>query len=213
MIQEKAFDGKKGMHKTSLWDSLMGDEEGISRGLEGVSLSDKLSLPHFPACYLHITEELLPEEKASNKVKCNYTAVDATKEFDPEPYERTIRPAGFDKTIDAFQKRIHHYPRQCIRISREPLLFNASDSITKHEMCQECRNGMSFEFQLMPAILSLLPVEGDEYIGHLKARSSHPLVANGMEWATVLFFTCSQCSNYKIVIQVEEGFEGLESMH
>ena len=213
VIQERRREGKSGSQGTPLWDSLMGDENSISKGLERVSLSDELALPRFPAHHLHIIEELLPVEKASTKLKYNHANMDVSKEFDPEPYEKVIRPVGFDKTIDVFQRRACHHPRQCVRISKEPLLFHASDSIPKHGVCQECGNGMSFEFQLMPAILSLLPVEREEYIRHLKSPSSHPLVANGMEWATVLFYTCSFCSHYQIVIQVEGEFEGFELKH
>ena len=175
VIQERAFDPKRNTKMTPLWDSLMNDDGGMSESLEKISLSDNLTLPYFPAYHLHITEELLPTEKDSTKTGFNFKGEDSFKEFDTEIYEKTIRPSGFDKAIDTFQRRVSHYPRQCVRISKEPLLFNASDSITKHEKCLDCGNVILFEFQLMPAILSLLPVERHEYITHLKVISSHPI--------------------------------------
>ena len=186
--------------KPTTWESLMGETVGKLESLK-IESNERVC---FPGQYLHFTEEII-NEKAIPVRKLPDHVMQTSSEFDQEAYEKTVRPSGFDKTIDAFQKRIMHYPRQCVRLSEKPLFF-CKETLPNFS-CQECGSQLLHEFQLLPAILSLLPIESEEFLSHLKIRSNHPLVSNGMDWATVFVFTCPICpTSSSIHIQTEPEF-------
>lgn len=47
----------------------------------------------------------------------------------------------------------------------------------------------------MPAMLSMLPTNGDAHLKHIpkKQRGKHPLFGDGMEWGTIMVFSCGVC--------------------
>jgi hypothetical protein len=56
----------------------------------------------------------------------------------------------------------------------------------------------------MPAILSLLPGCEEKYLRHIPEarRHSHPLYGDGMEWATLLAYSCGVCTRKAGVVDV-----------
>lgn len=199
---------------TSFFDSLMEENDKVDQlGDQIGSLSlhgPKPTSVAFPAHYLQITDEILVEKVPAKKI-CQSTIDRAMNacggDFEAEAYEKA-RPVWLDKTTVAFQKRVSHYPRQVVRIGSVPLPFSSLQHPVP--LCS-CGGEKRFEFQLMPAILSILPVESDSCLGHIPRDklSSHPLVANGMEWATVLVYTCQHCDTEEasVVIQTEPEFQ------
>lgn len=113
-----------------------------------------------------------------------------------EAYER-MDVLGYEKTFKEFHRRVSTHPRQCVRISPSPLLFeDVSKEIIKNTPipCCTCHNA-TFEVQLMPAILSFLSCNEDVYLGHIakEKRGLHPLFGDGMEWGTIIVMGCRNC--------------------
>jgi len=222
-MSKKVKNGKEKVSSTktnNFWDSLMGEDkessllttstasaisESSSTSASGVisNLKNK-----FPGIYLHIDEEIIVEKrdkKASDTVIPESPVISGNDEdWKGEEYEK-FRVPGTDKSFSRFQKRIAHYPRQCVRYAvsggQSPLLYhdmNLKEAIEKLPACsnQACKQNCSshrFELQLMPAILAFLPTEAANYISHIPeaARSKNPLISDGMEWATVLVYSCA----------------------
>lgn len=115
-----------------------------------------------------------------------------------EAYER-MDVLGYEKTFKEFHRRVSTHPRQCVRISPSPLLFEdvSKESIKNTPMqCCSCHNA-TFEVQLMPAILSFLSCNEDVYLGHIakEKRGLHPLFGDGMEWGTIIVMGCRNCQS------------------
>lgn len=200
------------------------------------------TLPHFPPIFLHIEEELIMEKRSSNKSSSKSfasastststsEASTTTEEWAGEQYEKFCVP-GADASFTRFQKRVAHYPRQCVRYTvaapdpdpraklpplQPPTALPFRDCQWAEELAALpiCRGGCGsrlcrFELQLMPAVLAFLPTEQDAYLTHVKPaeRSTNPLISDGMEWGTVMIFTCPICgpmlqSEAAVLIQVE----------
>lgn len=149
-----------------------------------------------PPKRLEIIEEIISERKSSENthsglMKSNREFVEENMEN--ELYENSI-PSNLDKKFTKFQKRTLYYPRQCVRYCPmgDPLPFNDNDIIPPSN-CSICLKPRHFELQLMPAILSLMPVENEIYLKHLKSKSSNPFISNGMEWGTIMIYSCGNC--------------------
>lgn len=204
--------------KSTFWDSLMGEyaTESKSKSFENVEqkTTEQVSIPlsnpknKFPGIYLHIDEEIIVEKR--EKKSASTTALipenitiapeNGEEEWSGEQYEK-FRAPGTDKSFSRFQKRVAHYPRQCVRYAvsggQIPLLYHDLDiqtAVGKLPACKRCHSACSrFELQLMPAILAFLPTESPEHIKHIPVakRSSNPMISDGMEWGSVLVYSCA----------------------
>lgn len=229
-VQEKGLcDETKGK---KFWDSLMDDESGMSEDFKRLTLdsSSKSLKKSFPGMYLHIADEIIIEKGRSKRERelQSKLLIDAGEDdFDEDSTDNDVKSQDLeycerglliDEQSIAFQNRVKYYPRQCLRISNSPLLFSKCPRESLSCLCQICSSPLIFEFQLMPAILSLLPVEQGPYIKHLTSPSQNPFIANGMEWVTILVFTCrsegcaveSANDTSLVFIQHEGEFASLE---
>lgn len=134
-----------------------------------------------------------------------------------EMYEKSALPKGVDKAFKKFTERVQSWPDQCVRYDfpGTPLLFSWSDRTaqmllptnsnqhSKHTTpsahriprCPACKGPRGFEFQLMPNLLSLLNVTSKKYISEeelasLKGRKGAQMFDVGMEWGTILVYSC-----------------------
>ena len=240
--ENKAQDSKG---KASFWDSLMNDEvednknplSGASSAKSSVSKSsNNLPIPlsnpknKFPGIYLHIDEEIIVEKREKKStvteipenVSIAPEAAGGDEEWSGEQYEK-FRAPGTDKSFNRFQKRVAHYPRQCVRYAvsgaQTPLLYHDLDlntAVNKLGSCQLCNHPTHrFELQLMPAVLAFLPTESPEYIKHIAEgkRSTNPMISDGMEWGSVMVYSCgalcglankeTEIVEGKVIIQLE----------
>ncbi|KAF9985383.1 hypothetical protein BGZ75_003055 [Mortierella antarctica] len=134
-----------------------------------------------------------------------------------EAYEKASLPKGVDKAFKKFTERVQAWPDQCVRYDFPgiPLLFSFSDPTarmllppnaiqhTKHTTpsahripkCPACKGPRGFEFQLMPNLLSLLDVTSKKYLSEdekksLRERKGAQVFDIGMEWGTILVYSC-----------------------
>ncbi|KAF9574239.1 hypothetical protein EC968_007163 [Mortierella alpina] len=134
-----------------------------------------------------------------------------------EAYEKASLPKGVDKAFKKFTKRVQAWPDQCVRYDFPgiPLLFSFSDptarmllppNVNQHSKhttpsahripkCPACKGPRGFEFQLMPNLLSLLDVTSKKYLSEeekksLKERKGAQVFDIGMEWGTILVYSC-----------------------
>lgn len=120
------------------------------------------------------------------------------KDIIGEAYER-MDILGYAKTFKEFHRRVSAHPRQCVRYAQSPLLFEdiAKEDIknTKIPFCS-CNNA-TFELQLMPAILSFLSCNEEEYLNHIpkEKRALHPIFGDGMEWGSIIIMGCRNCQS------------------
>ncbi|KAJ3030538.1 UNVERIFIED_CONTAM: hypothetical protein HDU68_008681 [Siphonaria sp. JEL0065] len=124
---------------------------------------------------------------------------DGTAGWEGEVYEKTqIR--GVTKAFKTFQKTVAKYPEQCIRygFKSEPLVYNEKP-YSQPPPCPHCNSQRVFEMQLMPALLTFLPVESyalKESKVPKRAKNAAPsiddLSAKGVDFGTLLIFTCSK---------------------
>lgn len=214
-----------------LWDKLMLSEpvSQVTGGLNEMTLADadeddeegetgiyETSYPVcFPATRLRIVEEMIQEraKKINNiiseeEIPAAFRATSNGESWDGEAYEKSICPPGYDKYFEKFQQRVSSYPRQCVRYSPGslPLLYCKEETVGPKNVpaCSECGRERQFEMQLMPAILSLLPTGEEKYLRHIPEgkRNSHPIYGDGMEWATLLLYSCGVCTRQSGIIQV-----------
>ncbi|ORZ29044.1 programmed cell death protein 2 [Lobosporangium transversale] len=150
-----------------------------------------------------------------------------------EAYEKAALPKGVDKAFKKFTKRVQSWPDQCVRYDFPgvPLLFSYSDrtahlllppnvaSHSKHTTpsahriprCPSCKGPRGFEFQLMPNLLSLLDVTSKKYLSEeekksLKERKGAQVFDIGMEWGTVLVYSCVEdCFGKKATAAAMQG--------
>lgn len=136
-----------------------------------------------------------------------------------EAYEKQALPKGVDKAFQKFTERVQLWPEQCVRydfMPGTPMLFTYADSTAqlllppntrqhsyKHTKpsahriprCKACGGPRGFDFQLMPNLLSLLNVTKPEYLSEEEKRASLERKGAqafdvGMEWGTVLVYSC-----------------------
>jgi len=217
---------------SSFWDSLMNDDEKAEVKKE---VSSALSSPaeanestvilhnsknKFPGIYLHIDEEIIVEKREKKSaipenVKIAPEATGGEEEWSGEHYEK-FRAPGTDKSFTRFQKRVSHYPRQCVRYAvsggQAPLLYHDLDiagAVRKLPACTRCNHTFNhFELQLMPAILAFLPTESADHLRHIpeNKKSKNPMVSDGMEWGSVMIYSCGAlCGVADKDAQVVEG--------
>ena len=207
--------------KASFWDSLMNDEEkteekkettsNLSSNTDTTASTSSAPVLHnpknkFPGIYLHIDEEIIVEKREKKSaipetvtISPEATSAGGEEEWSGEQYEK-FRAPGTDKSFSRFQKRVAHYPRQCVRYAvsggQTPLLYHDLDlsgAVNKLPACSRCNHSCNrFELQLMPAILAFLPTESPEHLRHIpeNKKSKNPMVSDGMEWGTVMVYSC-----------------------
>jgi len=85
-----------------------------------------------------------------------------------------------DKVCDKFRQRVRRAPDQILRYDRrgKPLLCAAQPALTTPENCKQCGGSRSFEFQVMPQLLSELQLG-------LEAEG-------GVDWGSLYIFTCDK---------------------
>lgn len=199
-----------------LWEKLMSEPVAqVAEGIKEMALDDDYEEENgiyetgypvgFPATRLRIVEEMIQEkakrssEAAPEEIPAAFRVHDG-ESWEGEGYEKSPCPAGYDKAFERFQQRVASYPRQVVRFSpgSTPLFFYRDDAIGPHTVprCAQCGRQREFELQLMPAILSLLPTCEEKYLRHIPEakRHSHPLYGDGMEWATLLAYSCGVCT-------------------
>ncbi|KAG0250534.1 hypothetical protein BG011_008272 [Mortierella polycephala] len=142
---------------------------------------------------------------------------DSGASWSGEAYEKASLPKGVDKAFKKFTERVQAWPDQCVRYDFPglPLLFSFSDptarlllppSTAQHSKhtspsahripkCPACKGPRGFEFQLMPNLLSLLDVTSKRYLSveeqkSLKDRKGAQMFDIGMEWGTILVYSC-----------------------
>jgi pre-rRNA-processing protein TSR4 len=123
-----------------------------------------------------------------------------------EQYEKEL-PSHGDRLAHRFISRLQQAPGQILRYGRdaEPLLLHSLPK-GRSPTCQHCGGELSFELQLLPAVLAKLNlVTKDERcrdIGHTGL----------LEFGTVIFYTCREAcwtpdeAGYreeKVIVQAE----------
>jgi len=85
-----------------------------------------------------------------------------------------------DKASEKFNSRVRRDPKQIIRYQRngEPLLCTFTSSLPEIPPCPKCGGQRSFEFQVMPQILSIIGL-GSEIQG-------------GVDWGSIYVYTCNR---------------------
>jgi pre-rRNA-processing protein TSR4 len=194
-------------------------EEDLSTKIEKLSLNtitdpiDTSELPQFPGHYLYIDEEVLESAETMQDMSRYQQYIDMETEllmdtdegWQGETYEKSSLPKGVDKDFKRFTERVEYAPSQCVRYDHhgKPLLYAGLQK--QHQQiinstCGACGGPRSFEFQLMPPILSILPTvdvaaaEGD--VTQVKSGNNIKDALDswnvGMEFGTILVFTCQK---------------------
>ena len=214
VVQSRSTKAAPQTPKKTFFDDLMLDvkdttvdsHDSLVLGIQGVHISPKSDeYLKFPATKLRIVDELISRAQRLGREngQAKKEGIDGqhpykVEEASPEEGYESMEVAGYDKYFKAFHMRVSHYPRQCVRYApgTRPLLFSAaepSDSLVCD--CQGHPNPMQFDLQLMPAILSILPTNEERHLAHIPTnqRNTHSLFGDGMEWGTVLVYTCHLC--------------------
>jgi len=158
--------------------------------------------------YAH-EKKLIEEYEKQNKLKGN----DGSEiNWGDEKYEKTDNKY-YNKVFRKFNEVVQEEPEQCLRycIKGEPLFYDNDEISKKYSnpknipKCERCGAMRTFEFQLMPNMLSVLPTE--KFITKRKPRKNIHNIKDinnisrsdlinqfdtGMEWGTILVFTCSK---------------------
>jgi len=107
---------------------------------------------------------------------------------DEDEWEAIERDQKEDKIMEKFKKRVRRCPDQVIRYDRRGLpLLCSSTPLPPAPPCNLCQGSRSFEFQVMPQLLSEMNLGSDSYEG-------------GLDWGSIHVFTCDQSCH------VEEGY-------
>ncbi|KAJ3161567.1 hypothetical protein HDU88_007300 [Geranomyces variabilis] len=193
--------------------------------------------PTFPAYPLEFSAEWTDEDSYEHELRllAEYNIQDAVEDvpadgvggWTGEGYEKS-RPKYMNKAFKRFQKLVEDDPEQCIRydLNGQPAFYsNDAVSATLTDagppVCTRCGGPRAFEFQLMPMILSLLPIEqlvpradkdkkgkaaaaaaagpggGGAAASNSAAAQTHNFSAFldrhacGMDWGTVLVYSCA----------------------
>jgi len=171
-------------------------------------------------------KKLIEEYEKQNKLKGN----DSTDmNWGDEKYEKTDNKY-YNKVFRKFNEVVQEEPEQCLRycIKGEPLFYDNDEISKKYSnpknipKCERCGALRTFEFQLMPNMLSVLPTEK-----FLNKRKPHKNIRNmkdvnnvsrsdlinqfdtGMEWGTILVFTCSKDCDMDELKQKEIKDDGM----
>lgn len=193
-------------------------EESLAKTFEKVSLQPKQTAteveeelhdqskhPAFPGEYLHISEEDLDSYDSLGIDMKRYKEYldmereileqDTSEEWSGETYEKQQLPRGFDKQFKKFTERVNCNPQQCVRYEwdGEPLLYHQQQ--VAGGRCSACGGPRVFEMQLMPTILSILPVSeyavaDQDNLANGNGRLS--MFDVGMEFGTILVYVCAK---------------------
>ena len=195
-----------------LWGFLTGanasDQGEIDKRLSELSLLEDqttgVHLETFPTCFpairMHIVNELINIKsklvKHLDETNMGFDNNTEESSWQGETYE-SMQMLGYDKVFKNFHTRVSYYPRQLVRYSPYgvPLLFSA-DPLPDIKACAHCGQSRHFDLQVMPAILSKLPINDPKYLKHIpeSRRNMHPLYGDGMEWGTIIVYTCGTCT-------------------
>lgn len=165
------------------------------------------SIVSFPAENLWITEEDLNNMASFGIDMSRYQEyVDmqnvllenaADEEWSGETYEKQTLPKGVDKQFRKFMERVECEPSQCVRYewAGVPLLYHQLQQPLSSlaGRCNYCGSPRIFEMQLMPNVLSLLPVA--EYASSNTSSTAGDALKAwdvGMEFGTVMVFVCEK---------------------
>jgi len=109
-------------------------------------------------------------------------AAEDTKDLPAEEWEDVESGQPEDKASEKFNKRIRRAPQQIIRYDRRgaPLLVTFTTPLSAPPPCPACGAQRTFEFQVMPQLLSLLGLGSD------------PLAEGGVDWGSIYVFTCDR---------------------
>ncbi|CAG8665828.1 15995_t:CDS:2, partial [Racocetra fulgida] len=177
-------------------------------------------IPYFPAQHLYITEEILEEKPDPNlkKYECYLNGSlnnndDDSFEWMDEKYEKSCLPRGVDKAFRKFSERVSEWPDQCISDPAASLLLSPpygsvkglKTSTQRLPKCPKCGSKRVFEFQLMPNMLCILPTgeyaanNSEKKNGIENTKCGIAQFDVGMEWGTVMIFTCEKdCESYNV---------------
>lgn len=173
-------------------------------------------LPQFPGEYLYIDEEKTDDYSALGIDMSRYQEylnmekelmmdVDENGEiWQGEAYEKQQLPRGVDKQFKKFSERVEFAPAQCVRydFNGQPLFYSAlrpQDQQLVSSPCKYCGGPRVFELQLMPNVLSILPITehatAHEQPQQNKSMDPKALLDSwsvGMEFGSVLVFVCQK---------------------
>jgi pre-rRNA-processing protein TSR4 len=133
---------------------------------------------------IEIEEE--PEKQAENLAELSYPGVEVgemvaedTSAAAEEDWDEAEAAQEEDKASEKFNERVRRAPHQIVRYDRDgfPLLCSSSSSGYTPDQCS-CGAERSFEFQIMPQLLSLLELGTD--------------VEGGVDWGSIYIYTCSR---------------------
>ncbi|KAI9314220.1 programmed cell death protein 2 [Dichotomocladium elegans] len=121
----------------------------------------------------------------------------ADEEWSGEAYEKQHLPRGVDKLFKKFMERVECEPSQCVRyeMGGTPLLYHQLQKPPQAMAgrCNHCGAPRIFELQLMPNILSVLPVSDYASTGSTDGQNKRINSWDvGMEFGTVLVFVCEK---------------------
>ncbi|XP_025280962.2 programmed cell death protein 2-like isoform X1 [Canis lupus dingo] len=173
-----------------LQDTVLGAAPRVSPGEEMALPS---VVPQFLPYYICVVEEedyrdfvsldhahsLLKEYQQKEGMDMDQLLSQSLPSDGDEKYEKTIIKSG-DKTFYKFMKRIAACQEQILRYSwsGEPLFLTCPPSeVTQLPACSHCGGRRTFEFQLMPALVSML-------------RSTN--LGLSVEFGTILIYTCEK---------------------
>lgn len=210
--------------KKGLWDIIDGDFENkctISENeYSDICVYAKDFPVAFPGTYLSIEDESISESHHDMTKRAANIESSAVEDWSSEGYEKMM-VSGYDRIFKRFSERVAHNPQQLVRFcgsgNGQPLPssmdglvedeHNNSYRIAKSATCANCKKTQNtFEAQLMPTILTLLPTNKPNFLAHLpdEKRGSHPIFGDGMEWSTVLIFSCGVCRKDEQIVPLIE---------
>lgn len=196
-------------------------EEQLIEQMQQLVIKDPIDsniLPQFPGEYLYIDEERTDDYAALGIDMSRYKEyLDMEKEmlmdvdengeiWQGEAYEKQQLPKGVDKQFKKFSERVEFAPAQCVRYdyNGQPLFYSAlrpQDQQLISSPCKYCGGPRVFELQLMPNILSILPVT--EYASKNESPTTQQSKTTdpkslldswsvGMEFGSVFVFVCQK---------------------
>ncbi|KAI9277022.1 programmed cell death protein 2 [Phascolomyces articulosus] len=207
--------------KSTDTDTLTTTLEKMTLDTQSPSLQEQsqqeIPIVSFPGEYLWITEEDLNNydamgidmERYREYIDMQNTLLEASSEdtteegtWGGEAYEKQQLPRGVDKQFKKFAERVQLQPNQCVRYQWGgiPLLYHQLQGHQQQSIrslggnCSQCGSSRTFELQLMPNILSLLPTS--EYASAELSENNKKKDVNswdiGMEFGTILVFVCEK---------------------
>lgn len=198
-------------------DTVDEETEELAEALAKATLSDAYAtwqaMPAYPPLYLStISEYLPPEPKAKGNSNVDDRLGDGKSKGGLEAYENSM---NLDEIFSRFTKRVECEGKQSVRyeLGGNPLpyqadaifqrLFPASQSAIARRVfspsslpkCSKCGSDRVFECQLMPNLINVLgstiPSKAISDEERRKAVEKELKERSGMEWGTVMIFSCA----------------------